>query len=186
MRARSASSHDNARALHAAIEERLQNSDWKGGASEAHGLLSALACRGVQHVHGKAWLLRLSSESDLELVDAMFGEILRDLRGDAFAFKLLLPEDSAERARRIDALADWCGGFAQGFLHDGAEQLEGFPPAVRESFGDIMRISRIDNARHNGGERALVEIEEYLRAAAQVIFDELNPPSREVAGAGEH
>jgi len=164
--------------LYAALDARLQNSDWKSGASEAHGLLCALACRGARRMQNKAWLLRLSSESDIALLDAMLAEILRNLQDDGFSFALLLPDDNAERARRIGALADWCGGFAQGFLHDGAEQLEQFPPVVRESFDDIMNLSRIDIAKHNGGERALVEIEEYLRAAAQVIFDELNRPAR--------
>ncbi|MGR3915164.1 MAG: UPF0149 family protein [Gammaproteobacteria bacterium] len=163
--------------LHSAIEQRLQNSDWNGGASEAHGMLCALACRGARQVRHKAWLLRLSAERDLELLDALFAEVLRGLRDDGFSFALLLPHDRVVRARRIDALADWCGGFVQGFLHDG-EQPDGFSGAVRESLDDIMNISRIDIARHNGGELALVEIEEYLRVAAQVIFDELNPPAR--------
>ena len=165
---------------YSALDHRLQNSDWQSGASEAHGLLCALACRGVREIENKAWLLRLSAPRDLDLINAMFAEIVRGLRDDGFSFALLLPDDSAARALRVESLANWCGGFVQGFLHDGEQQLRAFPESVREPFADIMKISRIDIGvtGRGGAEHQLVEIEEYLRVAAQLIFDELNPPAR--------
>ncbi len=197
------------------VDQALRTSRWNSGAAEAHGLLSALACRGVAaaQLGGKAWLLRLSGAADLDMLDGMYGLILRDLRADGFAFNLWLPVagdggavdspasnssdssdssvgdpsdissagDSPELASlglRLEALTDWCGGFVHGFLHDGAGRLDDVSAPVREAVGDIIDISRLDNAPGNPADgeqtaRQLLEIEEYLRVATQLIYEEM-------------
>ena len=173
------------------LDRRLKASRWNSGASEAHGLLSALACLGIpgEQLRAKAWLFQLSEKTDLDLLEGLYGLILRDLQSDGFEFSPLLPDGLCGDAQNIESLADWCGGFVQGFLHDDAERLDGVPDPVRESVNDIMEISRVEvEARVDAGEeteRQLVEIEEYLRVAIQVIFEELNPragPSAGMAG----
>ncbi len=173
------------------LDRRLRGSQWRGGASEAHGLLSALACRGVPDggIVGKAWLFQLSEQADLDLLEGMYGLILRDLQSDGFGFNLLLADDGFSDAQRIESLADWCAGFIQGFLHDadGKTLLDGIPKRARESVNDIMEISRVDSdsdPASEENERQLVEIEEYLRVAVQVIFEELTPNRRQPAAAG--
>ncbi len=165
-------------AIYRDLDRRLRESRWNSGASEAHGLLSGLACSGVRddQLRGKAWLLQLSEKADLELLEGLYGLILRDLQSEGFAFTLLLA-DEAGVAQKIESLADWCGGFLQGFLHDGEARLQRAPAPVRESLDDILTISRVDADPGAGeaAERQLVEIEEYLRVATQVIFEELNP-----------
>lgn len=165
---------------HDGIERQLQHSAWNAGAAEAHGMLCALACRGVraEDVHAKAWLLRLSAEQELELLGAMMEKILSELQSDGFCFALLLPDAQSGWARRVESISAWCAGFVQGFFHDDAGAEE-FPHAVREPLEDIMKICRIDigaPSKARGGERKLVEIEEHLRVGVQLIFDELNPP----------
>ena len=167
------------------LEQKLKNSPWNSGASEAHGLLTALACRGVagERLRTKAWLLQLSAAADIDLIEGLYGLILRDLQSDDFQFNLLLPDDSFSDDVRIESLADWCDGFVQGFFHDGLadDEKDGVPERVRESINDIMEISRIDvnvdeaeDAEDaEATERQLVEIEEYLRVAIQVIFEEM-------------
>ncbi|MGI9310899.1 MAG: UPF0149 family protein [bacterium] len=165
--------------LHDHLERALRATAWRSGAAEAHGLVSALACRGVraEQVRAKAWLLQCSAASDLELLEGLHGLTLRALQADGFEFKLLLPETDG-CARRIEALANWCGGFLQGFLHDDADRLDRLPPTVREPLDDILRLSRIDLHAHDGveAERQAIEVEEYLRVAAQTIFDAMTAP----------
>lgn len=172
--------------IYADLERRLRASNFGGGAAEAHGVICGLACRGTDGEKLRAQAakaLRLSSPADAELVDGLRAMVARDLRADDFAFNLLLPGDDARAAQRAAAVADWCGGFMQGFLpdRDSAAALAALPAAVREAFDDIMAISCADAppAGRDGEavERQLAEIEEYLRVAAQLIFEELNPPA---------
>ncbi|MDD9823080.1 MAG: UPF0149 family protein [Gammaproteobacteria bacterium] len=171
--------------IYADLERRLRASNFGGGAAEAHGVLCGLTCRGVdgEKLRVKAGLLRLSGAADFELIAGLQALAARDLRADDFQFNLLLPHDDAGAAPKTAAVADWCGGFAQGFLHDGEAALATCPAVVREAFDDIMAISCADAPppdSGNGGEaalRQLAEIEEYLRVAVQLIFEELNPPA---------
>lgn len=163
------------------LDRRLKASRWNSGASEAHGLLSALACLGIpgDRLRTKAWLFQLSARADIELLEGLYGLILRDLQSDGFEFSLLLPDGDHGNGQssRIESLADWCGGFIQGFLHDGEHNLKDAPDPVREAVNDIMEISRVDvdAGADEGSERQMLEIEEYLRVAVQIIFEELNP-----------
>ena len=175
--------------IYADLDRRLRASNFGGGAAEAHGVLCGLTCRGVdgEKLRVKAGLLRLSGAADFELIAGLQALAARDLRADDFQFNLLLPDDNAGAAPKTAAVSDWCGGFAQGFLHDGEAALATCPAVVREAFDDIMAISCADAPPPNtgdgdgdGGEaalRQLAEIEEYLRVAVQLIFEELNPPA---------
>jgi len=163
------------------LDRKLRLSRFGGGASEAHGLLSALACRGIvgERLRAKAYLLQLAEPADLNLIEGLHEMIVRDLHADGFRFNLLLPGDQASAAHQTAALADWCGGFLQGFLHDhhSQAQLAALPATVREAIDDIIAISRADAPPPPGEalERQLLEIEEYLRVATQLIYEELNP-----------
>lgn len=174
------------------LNRRLQNSSWNSSAAEAHGLLSGLACRGLgaAQLRSKMWLLQVAEKSDIALLASMYDLILRDLQADDFAFNLLLPPQPSENSRRrptptppptltLESLADWCNGFAQGFLHDGEQCLSGAAAAVREALQDIMQISRLHIAANadQKTERQLCEIEQYLRVAAHVIFEESRRPA---------
>jgi len=171
--------------IYADLERRLRASNFGGGAAEAHGVLCGLTCRGVdgEKLRVKAGLLRLSGAADFELIAGLQALAARDLRADDFQFNLLLPHDDAGAAPKTAAVADWCGGFAQGFLHDGEAALATCPTVVREAFDDIMAISCADAPPPDSGDggeaalRQLAEIEEYLRVAVQLIFEELNPPA---------
>lgn len=167
--------------IYPAIDRKFKNSSWNSGASEAHGLLSGLACRGIrsEQLYRKAWLFQMSEQTEIELLAGLYGIILRDLQSTSFAFNLLLPDEHASSQQRVESLTDWCDGFLQGFLHADEPQIADSATTVRESLDDIMAISRIEIAAYANqeGARQLCEIEEYLRVATQVIFDELNPPT---------
>ena len=161
------------------LDRKLKNSGWNSGAPEAHGLLCGLACCGIRddQIRTRAWLFQMSEKSEIDLIEGMYSLILRDLQSNGFEFNLLLPDENADLGQRIESLASWCDGFIQGFLHDGEGQLADAPNRVRESINDIIQISQVEIDTQTGEEteRQFFEIEEYLRVAIQVIFEELNP-----------
>ena len=170
------------------LDSKLKNSSWNSGAPEAHGLLCGLACRGIRddQIRTRAWLFQMSEKSDIDLIEGMYSLILRDLQSDGFDFNLLLPDEDADLEQRIESLASWCDGFIQGFLYDGEGRLADAPDWVRESIKDIIEISQVEinNPTGEEPERQFFEIEEYLRVAIQVIFEELNPDIEKETSTG--
>lgn len=169
--------------FHAAIfgelERKLRESPWNSGASEAHGLLTALACLGVsgEEVRAKSWLFNLDEEPHRDIIEGLYGLVCRGLDDPALGFSLLLPPDSTALADRAEAVSDWCQGFLQGIYHVDGALPENTSIQVREAVEDIREIGHLET--HGGdpedSERALVEVIEYLRVAVQLIREELQP-----------
>ena len=173
--------------LYRHLERRLKAADWDGGAAEAHGVLSAFACLGIDEARLKSRvnlsdLFRLSESTDIDLLEGLYALIRRDLQADGFEFRPLLADADCSCGERIESLAQWCGGFVHGFLHDDAKRLDGVSEAVRESVDDMIQISgvncEVEAGEPDQAEKQLVEIEEYLRVATQLIFEEMNPPQQ--------
>ena len=169
--------------LHASIfgelERKLRESPWKSGASEAHGLLTALACLGVREaeIRSRSWLFGLDGEPNRDIIEGLYGMVYRDLDDPALSFSLLLPPDSAPFAERAEAVADWCQGFLQGIYHVDGELPANASPQVHEAVADIRDIGHLEVGPGDleQNERALMEVIEYLRVAVQLIREELQP-----------
>lgn len=95
------------------------------------------------------------------------------------AFTPLLPGD-AENAGRAQALAHWCEGFLHGLVSTErarlplvAERLAADP--VADIISDMLQMTRAvaDDGEVEAEEEAWVEIVEYLRVAAQIVYEEL-------------
>lgn len=165
------------------LEQKLRNTPWNNGASEAHGLLCALACLGVTDdtIRSHAFLLQLQQDADIDLIDGLFCLACRDLSSETFHFNLLLPGQQVSQIQRAEALSSWCQGFLQGFCYDNADALNDPDTTVSETLHDIMTIGHIelepDKPEHN--ERALSELQQFLRVAVQLLFDQLQPQARQ-------
>ena len=161
------------------LDQKLRASPWNGGASEAHGLLAALACKGASDatIRTKAYLLQLDDEPDIEVIEGMFGLIMRDLGNPEFGFNLLLPGDDHSQIERGEGISSWCQGFLQGFCHDDPEAFQGDNVTVTEALQDVMKIGHLELNPEDleDNERALLELEEFLRVAVQLVYDELQP-----------
>ena len=162
------------------LDHKLRHSDWQGGAPEAHGLLTGLACRGITapQLQNRLFLFNSDEASLRTLLQGLFELVLRDLGSTTPTFDLLLPDDGQPVAHRSDELAGWCSGFIQGYLHDGEQALSAGSAEAREIIRDIVDISGMvhglsgDAEEDTEAERSLVEIEEYLRAGVQFVYDE--------------
>jgi uncharacterized protein YgfB (UPF0149 family) len=95
---------------------------------------------------------------------------LEDLQG---SFALFLPEDHQRLDVRTVALADWCDGFLYGMGLAG-KKLDQASNEVREILKDFAQISQaVADGDSEDDEAAFVEVAEYVRTTAQVVYLEL-------------
>ena len=153
--------------------------------AEVHGILTGLICSGESEVSFDSWQNLLmdskTQSSDNErmgdALSALITLIDRALQSQDFAFRLLLPPDSESVSNRTQALAHWCHGFTLGLRWNGAIEPNTLEPDAAEAIIDIADIARADTTSvAPDDETALAEIEEYLRVAAQLIFEATRPP----------
>lgn len=180
------------RTVFSQLDRKLRDTGWGSGVPEAHGLLTGLACRGipVAEITNKLYLFRLDSDRDSAMMEALYELIVRNLDSDSPVFDLMLPEDDESVSLRADEIGNWCSGFVQGFCHDGDLVVHQCGGSVRELIRDIMAISGMQSASPDGAgagqgeEKALVEVEQYLRVGIQLIYEEMvaNPKSEQAAG----
>lgn len=149
--------------------------------SEAHGWLAGALC--VRDGYGAAeWLAEMAADCggaapapDPSLA-RMPAETLAALRSDAFEFAPLLPDDDEPLSERVAALAAWSGGFLYGVGTGATEQAIAAAGDVGEflrDLGDIARVELEPGRGSDAGEGDFVELVEFVRAGAQLTFDEL-------------
>lgn len=168
------------------IDQALRASDAAVTVAEAHGCLCGALCVLPQFAPVQ-WLRELlpdpadgSQLPDSLDIDPTLARLHRDtttaLRGADMAFAPLLPDDAQPIAQRIEALAEWAQGFLYGFGIGAQVTGEQLPKAVDEVLKDLGEIARASDTDSSGGdeeEAAYAELVEYLRAAVQVVHDEL-------------
>ncbi|MDH3638540.1 MAG: UPF0149 family protein [Gammaproteobacteria bacterium] len=181
---------------YARLQSSLASADVGVGASETHGIvcgaicnqiksgreqdLNALIARDAWTEPGTVGLLEGPIRSVYQLASTMLHQ------GDA-EFMLLLPDQQTSLAERTAALASWCRGFMFGLLHNDAFAIEQLPGDAEEIARDFLVFSDAESGDtpSEDDERALVEIEEYIRVGVQLIFEELyaeHPDGRPAGG----
>lgn len=150
----------------------LEQADVTLGASEAHGVLTGLACAGILD-DASAIAALGANENDAELIDAL--ELARRHLADTLAaaelgLEPLLPNEELPAVQRSRALTEWCRGFVAGFyFHDRDKEADDYPEVVGEALADIGDLAE---ASGTVSESDLVEIVEFLRVAVQLIYEE--------------
>lgn len=163
---------------------RRCGSNWD--AAQVHGLLSSrLAVSGLNA--GFDWLQVVLDGTDPSdalraecevMLSNLFETAGRQLSERMSEFSPLLPDDADATETRVAALAHWCEGYLHGLVsggHEGAlkERLAADP--IADIIKDMLEITRATDAGEDdeGTEDAYVELVEYLRVAAQLIYEEL-------------
>lgn len=160
------------------LDRLLHETGLEISAAEAHGRVAGFVCAtGGRGASGAALLFRDetgSTNSQLEQgVIRLARACHQQLDGQEFAFELLLPDDNT--AASAAALGDWCRGFLDGLISGGLRNIRGLPGDVGEFVKDLVLLGEAESDPEAGDEdeaRALVELIEYLRAGAQLIYDE--------------
>lgn len=161
----------------------LDGLDAAVGAAEAHGCLCGALCAraGYATTEWVGELIDGERIAELDghsraLLDTLHEQTLEALRSQEFGFAPLVPDDAAALEARVDALSAWCAGFLYGVGTGGAGTDPGTVGDVTEILQDLGAIARArldPQEAAQGGEEAFVELFEYVRAGAQLAFDEL-------------
>ena len=151
-------------------------------AAEVHGsLCGALAA--VAGLDTDLWIDELLPEDApigtalhaRQLLETLVAETRGALEGQEMEFQPLLPLDEEPLGRRVAALTEWCAGYLYG-LGSGSFTPGAVPEIVQELMGDVGEISRATiegEETEESNEGAYAEIVEYLRAGAQLAYEEL-------------
>lgn len=127
---------------------------------------------GVGSAEDQATLKQLMRQSEEELADPELG------------FEPLLPADDRPLDERADALVDWCRGFLGGFGLGGPEVHVRLSDEAREVLQDLGAIASasLDFGNEDEDEDALIEVHEFVRMGAMLLFTECHIPNQPSSG----
>jgi yecA family protein len=169
------------------LDAALQRCGSSWTASQAHGLVcSRLALCGAEALDD--WLALVLEDSDPgNALQQECAAQLRQLHEDTHRqlaergseFNLLLPNEGESAAVRTEAMAQWCEGFLNGLVLRVQgdllkKRLSGEP--LNDIIRDMLEITLADvdeDADDESTEVAFTEVQEYLRAAVQLVYEEL-------------
>ena len=151
--------------------------------SEMHGIVCGAICNKVKTGTEPALLELVAAGSDAtELAHTvrqplaeLYEQVSAQLHDREAGFALLLPDDDGDVVGRTEALAEWCRGFLLGLLHDHVLAVNELPGEAKESVGDLLAISDMEAWQDDPEDNdwALAEVEEYVRVAVQLVYEEL-------------
>jgi uncharacterized protein len=123
----------------------------------------------------------LSPES-AAMLERVFTATAASFGEQGMEFEPLLPDDEQPLNGRANALALWCTGFLYGLGTGQISDLDALNGDVGEIVRDFTEISRAtgdDADADESNEQAYAELVEFIRVAAQVVFEELLPLLRQ-------
>ena len=172
---------------HNEVEAALRAAGSSWSAAQAHGLLcSRLAVLGGEG--GADWLGQLFQDpaaadsvhtDDMAILHQVCSETHRQFADRQSEFDPLLPDESESISTIAAAMAEWCEGFLHGLVSDvKGEALKDKLAAepLSDIIRDMLEMTRAaadDDDGEEGDDEALTELIEYLRVAAQLVYEEL-------------
>ena len=155
-----------------------------GTPSELHGLMCGQLAAGVRF-DANAWLAMVVAHLDVQEIDdaddkaeliGLYELALLQLSDGGFTFTLLLPEDDAELAARAESLGSWCSGFLGGFGLAFDRKRQKLTDDITETMDDLSQIALVslEDEEDPEAEQGLMELIEYVRMAALMVFSEFN------------
>jgi len=168
---------------HGELQDALERLSLTVAAAEAHGWLCGALCARKDY-DARQWLADLAADAGVEAIapapdDAIQGlpeRTLEALHSPEFEFAPLLPVEHAPLQDRVAALAAWSGGFLYGIGTGASNQAIEKAGDVAEYLRDLADIARVElepDRNTDAGEGDFAELFEFVRAGAQLAFDEL-------------
>ena len=148
--------------------------------AEVQGTLTGLVCAGETDDQFRSWGALLvenkpgnpAHQRTQDALCALMAMTLKVLGGKDFSFRPLLPPDTDPVAERTQAMAQWCHGFGTGFHWNGLVRPGQLESDAQDAIYDIAELAQVDTtSADSGDEDALIELEEYLKVAVQLIFE---------------
>lgn len=165
------------------FEDVLAAAGCLADAAEAHGSLCGALCSMAPYKM-QDWLSEILpdgaslSDESAAMIERVFSTTATSFGEQGMEFEPLLPDDAQPLNGRANALALWCSGFLYGLGTGQICDLEGLNGEVGEIVRDFTEISRAtgdDADVDEANEQAYTELVEFIRVAAQVVFEELLP-----------
>lgn len=173
---------------HDALDDALKRCGASWDAAQTHGLLTGqLAVSGV--AAGPDWLIQVLEGTDennafrlecQKMLDTLYQSTFWQLSERLSEFVPLLPDDDSDADDRTIAMAHWCEGFLHGLVSakHGDELRNGLAAEpLADIIRDMLQITRAefdDTVDEQTNEAAYFELVEYLRVAAQLVYEELS------------
>ena len=156
--------------------------------AEAHGIAVGLLA-GAVTAPEEQWAAATGEELDPNDVLAqecraclqrLWQATMEQLRDLEFGMQLFLPPPGLPDHDAREALRDWVQGFLYGFgLTGEAGAGSRLSPEGQEALRDFYEIGNMEMAEEAPDEeeqQALAEIEEYVRVAAMLIYEDMHAP----------
>jgi yecA family protein len=162
------------------ITDSLHSLEASSDAAECHGILCGMLCT-VESLNPDDWLnVIISGRNNQDLsrqqpLDHLFQETRRQFDSSDFNFHLLLPDDEAGLAARVEALGHWCQGFLTGLSAGGIQQVDKLPGELPEIYKDLLEIAQAERYELAGDEEdesAYAELVEYVRMGVLLFREE--------------
>ena len=170
------------------FEDILATAGSLADAAEAHGSLCGALCS-MSPYRMQDWINEIlpdgaaMSDESAAMIERVFTATASSFGEQGMEFEPLLPDDEQPLNGRANALALWCTGFLYGLGTGHIADLEALGGDVGEIVRDFTEISRAsgdDADSDESNEQAYTELVEFIRVAAQVVFEELLPLRRQV------
>ncbi len=170
------------------FEDILATAGSLADAAEAHGSLCGALCS-MSPYKMQDWINEILpdgtalSDESAAMIERVFTATASSFGEQGMEFEPLLPDDEQPLNGRANALALWCTGFLYGLGTGHISDLEALGGDVGEIVRDFTEISRAsgdDADSDESNEQAYTELVEFIRVAAQVVFEELLPLRRQV------
>ena len=170
------------------FEDVLATAGSLADAAEAHGSLCGALCS-MSPYKMQDWVNEILpdgaalSDEAAAMLEKVFTATATSFGEQGMEFEPLLPDDESPLNGRANALALWCTGFLYGLGTGHISDLEALNGDVGEIVRDFTEISRAtgdDAEADESSEQAYAELVEFIRVAAQVVFEELLPLRRQV------
>jgi uncharacterized protein len=169
------------------FEDTLAIAGSLADAAEAHGSLCGALCS-MSPYKMQDWVNEILpdgaalSEESSAMIEKVFTATASSFGEQGMEFEPLLPDDEQPLNGRANALALWCTGFLYGLGTGHISDLEALGGDVGEIVRDFTEISRASGDEADSdesNEQAYTELVEFIRVAAQVVFEELLPLRRQ-------
>jgi uncharacterized protein YgfB (UPF0149 family) len=170
------------------FEDVLATAGSLADAAEAHGSLCGALCS-MSPYKMQDWINEILpdgaalTDESTAMIERVFTATATSFGEQGMEFAPLLPDDESPLNGRANALALWCTGFLYGLGTGHISDLEALNGDVGEIVRDFTEISRAsgdDADADESNEQAYAELVEFIRVAAQVVFEELLPLRRQV------
>lgn len=161
--------------------------------SEAHAIAIGMLSGGITDIDAQ-WAAAVYADLDPNDVlanecrsqlEAVFEAAEEQMQDESFGLQLWLPDEETTGINASMALRDWAQGFLYGFGLAGSTVAQQLSEEGQEALRDFYEIGQLDADEGELDEeeqQALTEIEEYMRVAAMLVFEDMQAPAE--AGGG--